>query len=459
MKDILQIFVTRARDAGRHAVLAGAALLLLAAAADAAPDTVIHAGRLLAVPGEPVRERQSIVIESGRILEVRAGFVSPDELAGDGAAPRLIDLSESFVLPGLIDAHVHITSESAPGFKLRRVVSSGPDQAISAVMNARRTLMAGFTTVRDTAGFRGAGFEAVFAIRDGIADKKVAGPRILVAGQGLTPTAGHGDFMGYRPDIEKLLAPEAICDGADECRKATRYMVKRGADFIKIAATGGITSEISAGLDQQMTDAEIRAIVETAHALGRKVTAHAHGTNGINAALEAGVDSIEHGTFMDDRSVALFLETGAYLVPTMLAHKASTERAANDPSLPEAVRAKSKDRSQDKHAQIRRAYEAGVKMAFGTDAAIAPHGSNGEEFALLVEAGVSPMDAIAMATVHAADHLGLAETVGTIVPGKAADIIAVAGDPLADVTVLEDVPFVMKDGIVHKERGRGLAIP
>jgi len=161
MKDFLQIFVTRARDAGRRAVPAGAALLLLAAAADAAPDTVIHAGRLLAVPGEPVRERQSIVIESGRILEVRAGFVSPDELAGDGAAPRLIDLSESFVLPGLIDAHVHITSESAPGFKLRRVVSSGPDQAISAVMNARRTLMAGFTTVRDTAGFRGADFEGL----------------------------------------------------------------------------------------------------------------------------------------------------------------------------------------------------------------------------------------------------------------------------------------------------------
>ena len=421
--------------------------------------TLIHAGRLLAVPGGSVEERQSIVISGDKIVELRAGFAAPDDIAADPDRVRVIDLSGKFVLPGLIDSHVHITSESGPGFKLRRVVSSGPDQAISAAMNARRTLMAGFTTVRDTAGFRGDDFEAVFAIRDGIAKGKVAGPRLLVCGQGITPTAGHGDFMGYRPDIEALLAPKSICDSAAECRKTTRYMIKRGADFIKIAATGGITSEISAGLDQQMTNEEIRAVVETAHSLGRKVTAHAHGTNGINAALRAGVDSIEHGTFMNDESVRLFLEIGAYLVPTMLAHKASAARVANDPSLPEAVRQKSKDRTDNKIAQVRRAYEAGIKMAFGTDAAISPHGRNAQEFALLIEAGVSPMDAIVMATVNAADHLGVAETTGSIEPGKAADIIAVEGDPLSDVTVLENVSFVMKEGFVHKHQGRLLAMP
>ena len=449
---------------GRAVAVAGAfvatCLLLLADVWAQAPShAIIHAGRLLAVPGTAVVERQSIVVVGRTIADVRPGFIDPGDVAGDPARVRVIDLSDKVVLPGLIDSHVHITSESGPGFKLRRVVSSGPDQAISAAMNARRTLMAGFTTVRDTAGFRGDDFEAVFAIRDGIANGKVAGPRLLVSGQGITPTAGHGDFMGYRPDIEALLAPKSICDSPAECRKTTRYMIKRGADFIKIAATGGITSEIAAGLDQQMTDQEIRAVVETAHGLGRKVAAHAHGVGGINAALRAGVDSIEHGTFMDDESVKLFRRTGAYLVPTMLAHKASADRVANDPSLPEAVRRKSQDRTDDKIAQVRRAYRAGVRMAFGTDAAISPHGTNAEEFALLVQADVTPMDAIVMATVNAADLLGIADIAGSIEPGKAADIIAVDGDPLADITVLEQVVFVMKDGFVHKHQGRRLAIP
>ena len=449
---------------GRAVAFAGAvaatSLLLLADARAQDPShVVIHAGRLLAVPGTAVVERHSIIVAGRTIVEVRAGFVDPGDVGDDPGRVRVIDLSDKVVLPGLIDSHVHITSESGPGFKLRRVVSSGPDQAISAAMNARRTLMAGFTTVRDTAGFRGDDFEAVFAIRDGIARGKVAGPRLLVSGQGITPTAGHGDFMGYRPDIETLLAPKSICDSPAECRKTTRYMIKRGADFIKIAVTGGITSEIAAGLGQQMTDQEIKAVVETAHGLGRRVAAHAHGTNGINAALRAGVDSIEHGTFMDDESVKLFRRTGAYLVPTMLAHKASADRVANDPSLPEAVRRKSQDRTDDKIAQVRRAYRAGVRMAFGTDAAISPHGTNAEEFALLAEAGVTPMDAIVMATVNAADLLGITDIAGSIEPGKAADIIAVDADPLADITVLEQVVFVMKDGFVHKHQGRRLAIP
>lgn len=436
-------------------ILAGA----LVADAQAEPDTIIHAGRLLAVPGEPVRSEHSVLIENGVIVEIRQGYEDADDVAGDPQSVRIVDLSDKFVLPGLIDSHVHITSESGAGFSLRRVVQSGHDRTISAAMHARRTLMAGFTTIRDTAGFRGGDFEAVFAIRDGVNEGKVPGPRMLVAGQGVTPTAGHGDFLGYRYDVVDFLKPNALCDGADECRKVTRYLVKRGADFIKIAATGGITSQIEAGLDQQMTDEEIRSVVETAHALGRKVAAHAHGPNGINAVLRAGVDSVEHGTYMNDESIRLFKKSGAYLVPTMLAHTALVDRVNNDPDLAEEVRRKIAARTSSNKERIRRAYRAGVKMAFGTDAAIAAHGTNAREFSLLVDAGVSPSDAIVMATLNAADLLGVADQTGSIEPGKAADIIAVDGDPLTDVSVLEQVSFVMKDGVIHKQDGRGYALP
>src|SRR6056297_188345 len=273
------------------AALVGMVLALQVATSPAAASesvTIIRAGVLLAEPGEPPERNRTLVIRDGRIQSVLEGH-GPVPEAPDA---RIIDLSDYFVLPGLIDGHVHITAEARPGGKLRGVEQTGADQAMSGAMNARRTLLAGFTTVRDAAGFRGNDFDAVFALRDAIAAGKVAGPRLVVAGQGLTPTAGHGDFMGFRPDIMDLLAPAGICDGADDCRRTTRYMIKRGADFIKIAVTGGVTSLIQTGLDQQMTDEEIRAIVATAHALGRKVAAHAHGVNGINAALSAGVDSI-----------------------------------------------------------------------------------------------------------------------------------------------------------------------
>jgi len=440
------------------AALVGMVLALQVATSPAAASesvTIIRAGVLLAEPGEPPERNRTLVIRDGRIQSVLEGH-GPVPEAPDA---RIIDLSDYFVLPGLIDGHVHITAEARPGGKLRGVEQTGADQAMSGAMNARRTLLAGFTTVRDAAGFRGNDFDAVFALRDAIAAGKVAGPRLVVAGQGLTPTAGHGDFMGFRPDIMDLLAPAGICDGADDCRRTTRYMIKRGADFIKIAVTGGVTSSIQTGLDQQMTDEEIRAIVATAHALGRKVAAHAHGVNGINAALSAGVDSIEHGTYMDDESIELFRETGAYLVPTMLATRASAMRAASDPGLPEEIRAKTAERPDEKAGQVRRAYEGGVRLAFGTDAAISPHGGNAEEFGLLVRAGIPPAYAIRMATVHAADLLGLPEEVGRLRPGMAADIVAVRGNPLENIEVLEDVRFVMKDGFVHRLEDTNYAIP
>lgn len=447
------------RIRGVHTALTmavGAVLLATGVSVAAEPRTLmIHAGMLLAEPGESPLPRRTLVVKDGRISAVLEGFAEPE--GGDGS--RVVDLSGYFVMPGLIDSHVHITAESRPGGKLRGVEQTGADQAMSGAMNARRTLMAGFTTVRDAAGFRGNDFDAVFALRDAIAAGKVAGPRLVVAGQGLTPTAGHGDFMGFRPDIEALLAPEGICDGADDCRRTTRYMVKRGADFIKVAVTGGVTSLIQTGLDQQMTDAELTAIVDTAHALGRKVAAHAHGVNGINAALAAGVDSIEHGTFMDSESVRLFRRTGAYLVPTMLATLASSRRVQSDPTLPPEIRTKTAERPDAKAAQVRMAYEKGVRLAFGTDSAISIHGANAEEFRLLVGAGIPPAYAIRMATVHAADLLGVADEVGALRPGMAADVVAVMGDPLQDISVLEDIRFVMKSGFIHRFEDVAYAIP
>jgi imidazolonepropionase-like amidohydrolase len=427
-----------------------AALAAAATPVFAADVAIVHAGRLMAVPGGPVLAAQTVVIRDGRIAAVIPGYA---EGAAAGIAKaddvRTYDLQNYTVLPGLIDSHVHITSEGNAEARLQAVENSDADDAIIGAGFARKTLEAGFTTVRDVGAGPG---DAIFALRDGIRRGDVIGPRIFASGATISITGGHGDgTQGYRDDIAHVLASPAVCNGAADCRRAVREQVRRGADHIKLTATGGVLSNTAAGLELQFQPDELAAIVGAAHAMGRKVTAHAHGVGGVNAALNAGVDSIEHGTYLDDESVRLFKKTGAYLVPTLLAG-ATVSAWADDPDsfLLPPQRAKARVAGPKMRDMARRAYRGGVKIAFGTDTGVSKHGENAKEFALLVEAGMTPTEAIRAATVVAAAHLGQSENFGSVEPGKYGDLIAVRGDPAADVAELLDVDFVMKEGIVYK---------
>ena len=433
-------------------VSALASLALSAMPAAAADIAIVHAGKLLAVPGGAVATEQSVVIKDGRVASVAAGYI--DAAAAGATAEDTVmihDLKSHFVLPGLIDSHVHITSENNPQGRLQAVQMSDPDRAMNGAYFAKKTLMAGFTTVRDV-GARGG--DAIFALRDGINKGWVDGPRIFASGQTISVTGGHGDgTQGYRDEVAHLFTSSGVCNGVGGCRKAVREQVRRGADHIKLTATAGVLSNTAAGLEQQFFEDELTAIMDSAHAMGRKVTAHAHGVNGINAALRAGVDSIEHGTYLDDESIRLFRRNGAYLVPTILAGVTVGEWA-NDPDsfLLPPQRAKAKEVGPAMLDMARRAIKGGVKIAYGTDTGVSPHGENAREFKLLVDAGMTPTQAIRSATVVAAEHLGQSENLGSIAPGKVGDLIAVDGDPLADVTELEDVDFVMKEGVVYKSK-------
>jgi imidazolonepropionase-like amidohydrolase len=429
----------------RFAPLAAVAAMFpgeLPAQAQPGGVTVIHAGRLLDRPGRTPRGPATILVSNGRISEVRDGHVP----APPGAT--LIDLSDRFVLPGLIDSHVHLDSDRAGNEGLLAGFTES-DQlgAYETLWNARKTLQAGFTTVRNLGDPGG-----TLALRDAIARGWVEGPRIVDAGQSISTTSGHMDArLGVDEDLHDKIGAENLCDGPEECRKAVRRQIGRGADVIKIATTGGVNSRIGAGLGKQMFDDEAKAIVDTAHLYGKKVAVHAHGADGIAVALRAGADSIEHGTLIDDESLRLFKQTGAYYVPTLSTVNGYLERIAKDPNAysPE-VRAKIDWRIGITGKALQRAVPAGVKIAFGTDAGVSKHGRNADEFELMVKHGMTPASAIHAATVNAADLLGLAKEIGTIEPGKEADIIAVAGDPLSDVTVLKRVGFVMADGKVHK---------
>lgn len=425
----------------KHILFSAAALMAVVTHVATAEDTLIHAGRLLADPASGrVLTEQTIVVRDGRVAEIRAGFVS--------GAGRVIDLRNKFVLPGLIDSHVHLCHENGPDDRMNRVTMTAADWAVQGARFAAITLRAGFTTVANL----GDENEAIFALRDGIARGDVPGPRVLAAGNVLSPHGGDGDVHGYRPDVEAVIRRPNLCSGADDCRRAVRNQIQRGADLIKIVATGSVLADVAQGVGLQFTAEELTAIVETAHGLGRRVTAHAHSTEGVNAALSAGVDSIEHGTFLDAESVKLFKSHGAYLVPTLLAGATVTEWA-NDPNgfLSPAAKAKALDVGPKMLDMGRRAHAAGIKVAFGTDASVAKHGSNAREFSLMVQAGFTPLDAIRAATVGGADHLGLSREVGSLAAGKVADIIAVSGDPLAQISQLEHVIFVMKGGVVHVE--------
>ena len=406
-------------------------------------ETIIHAGTLLAKPGEAPKQAQSVRVSGGKVVAVADGFVDPPPGA------MVIDLKDRFVLPGLIDCHVHLTSQLGPGQRLRMVEDSDPKVGLDGAQRARVTLEAGFTTVRDLGARKP---EIIYALRDAVAEGKVPGPRILCVGAILSPTGGHGQTYGFRHDVCMCLQSNVgVCDGVDSCRRAVRLQVAQGADAIKFVATGGVLSNLRAGIDQQFTTDEIRTIIETAHTLGRRVSAHAHGLAGINAALSNGVDSIEHGSFLDDASIELFLKHGAFHTPTIIAGVTVLGMAQAGGGVLTPAQA---EKAMVVGVQIKQAlgksYRAGVKIAFGTDMGVGQHGQNAREFALMVEAGMTPADAIKAATVNAAELLDRSDEVGTLEPGKSADLIAVAGDPLTDVTELERVRFVMARGEVAK---------
>ncbi len=418
-----------------------AALLLSTPAV--AEVTVIQADRVLAEPGKAPRGVTSIVIENGRIVSLLDGRQAP-------AGAKVIDLGNRFVLPGLIDSHVHLDSDSGGEAAFIEGFTSSPGtSALRAQWNGMKTLNAGFTTVRNL----GDGSGATLALRDAIAAGWVQGPRIVDAGRPISVTAGHMDGTNsVAEEFHSAIEQDNLCDGVDACRKAVRLQVRRGVDVIKIATTGGVNSRIGAGLGQQMSLDETKAVVETAHMAGKKVAVHAHGTGGINVALQAGVDSIEHGTMPNDDTIKLFKSSGAYYVPTLSTINGYKERlAANPNAYPPAVLEKVKWRLEITGKSLQKAVPAGVKIAFGTDAGVSKHGRNADEFELMVEHGMTPTTAIVAATTNAADLLGVKD-IGALKPGYQADIIAVAGDPLADVKVLKTVGFVMKGGAVIKAK-------
>lgn len=426
-------------------------LLAGSAAGAAAPAPAehwlfVHAGSLLDRPGQAPRQQATVVIRGERVVAIRDGYLEPAAYEGAPADAAVLDLRERFVMPGLIDCHVHLDSDlGGVEGALAAVTQSVAASAYEAAVNARKTLAAGFTTVRNLGDADG----VTLALRDAIAAGKLPGPRILDAGTSISATAGHMDpTLGYREELHGALDRHAnLCDGADDCRRAVRQQVARGVDLIKIATTGGVNSRIGAGLGAQLFQDEANALVETAHLYGKKIAVHAHGNDGILIALRAGADSIEHGTLMDEASIALMLEHGTYYVPTLSTVNGYLERIAADPdAYTPAVRAKIDWRIGITGEALRKAHARGVRIAFGTDAGVSKHGRNADEFELMQKYGMSPMQALVAATVNAADLLGIAADAGTLEPGKRADLIGVAGDPLQDLAVLKQPPVVVQAG-------------
>ncbi len=429
------------RDAAFLTVLASAMLALWvapAAAAQASKENwvVVYAGTLLAVPGKAPEREKTIVIKDGLVQSVLDGYVDPGRTPARDAT--IISLKDRFVLPGLMDMHVHLSSGQSASMTER---NNDADITVTAVANARTTLMAGFTTVRDV-GSRG---PAMFSVRDGIDRGRIVGPRIYAAGRVISVTAGHGDHL-LTTDTDEL-----FCDGPDACRKLVREQIRVGADLIKISVTGG-GREDNGGPDDppEMFDDEIKAVTDTAHSMKRLVAAHAHGTAGINAALRNGVDSIEHGTFPDEESIKLYKKTGAIMVPTLAYITGWNEAYLATLTPDQKIRKQQFITRQPKGVAM--AYKAGVTIAAGTDfGGLIPQGENARELVAYVElAGMTPMDAIVTATVNGAKLLRQTEHLGTLEPGKFADLIAVEGSPLDDIHVLMKVPFVMKGGEVVK---------
>ena len=401
-----------------------------------ASRTIIRAGKMLDVKSGKLADNQEIVIERDRIVSIGA-----DGTAKAGPEDKVIELPNATILPGLIDAHTHITEN--PRFGYESLGVSVPRQALTGAHNAKITLDAGFTTIRNV----GADGYSDVALRDAINAGDVPGPRMLVSGPPLGITGGHCDdnLLAY----EYHHSAEGVADGVEQVQHKVRETIKYGADLIKICATGGVLSKGDDPNASQYTLEEMKAIVADAHRLGRKVAAHAHGAQGVIWASEAGVDSVEHGHLMNDAAIATLKKNGTYLVPTVYLMDWHREHAA-EVNMPAMYKSKMELVSQLGKANIRKAIQAGVKIGLGTDAAVYPHGMNAHELAVYVELGMTPLQAIQSATINDADLLGWSDNVGTIEAGKWADVIAVDGNPLQDVTTLQHVKFVMKGGEVVK---------
>ena len=408
--------------------------------------TILHCGRLVDVRAGRVLTDMTIVVDGSAIRAVEKGL--RERNAGD----RVIDLRGHTCMPGLIDMHVHLTNEFSAATYLERFQLNPNDYAFRSVQFAEKTLLAGFTTVRDLGGASNVNVSLRNAVNSGL----IIGPRIYTSGRSLATTGGHADpTNGMRVDLVENPTPEdGVINGPEDALRAVRQRYKDGVDWIKITATGGVLSVAASGQNSQFTEDEIRAIVEIAKDYGFRVAAHAHGAEGLKRAVRAGVASIEHGTYLDQESIELMKRHGTYYVPTIMAGKWVAEKSQIDGFFPEVVRGKAAEIGPLIQNAFERAYRAGVKIAFGTDTGVSAHGNNAREFKYMVEGGMSPLEAIRSATLEAATLLGMPDQLGVIEVGMFADIVAVPQDPTQDITAMERISFVMKDGVVYKQPGQ-----
>jgi imidazolonepropionase-like amidohydrolase len=406
-----------------------------------AQRTLIYCGKLIDPKSGQVLTEMSVIVTGNLITAVQKGY------ADAGAGDKVIDLKNRTVMPGLIDSHVHLEDQQSANQQMKEFTLNEGDIAFQSTVYAKTTLMAGFTTVRDVGG-TGVNIELRNAIRKGL----VVGPRMFTAGKIISSTGGHGDpTHGFREGLyAEPHTTETVADGKDACIKAVRQMYKEGADLIKITASGGVLSLEKDGSGAQFSDEELRAIVETAKDYGMPVAAHAHGAEAIKRAIRAGVTSIEHGTFMDDEAIALFKKYGTWYVPTIIAGKSVADSAKKPGYFPPVIAGKALAIGPIIQGTFAKAYKAGVKIAFGTDAGVYAHGKNWMEFIYMTDAGMPILEAIKCATINASELIGVSDKVGTIEAGKFADIVAVEGDPTQDVHAMGQMRFVMKDGVVYK---------
>ena len=416
-------------------------LLLFIAPAAFAQRTYIQCGKLIDGVANKAQTEVTIIVDGNKITDIQKGYV------GGNAGDKIIDLKNKTVMPGLIDCHVHLESQGSKNSLIEGFTLTDADIAYKAAVYAKRTLMAGFTTVRDLGG---SGVN--ISLRKAVQKGEVDGPRIFTAGRAISASGGHMDAsVGFRDDAfnHKMGPEDGVADGREELVKAVRFQFKRGSDVIKIASTGGVLdlSENSSGAE--FTVDEIKAVVETAKDYGLRVACHAHGAEGIKRAILGGVTSIEHGTFMNEEDMELAKKYGTYLVPTIIAGKSVADSAKISGYFPPVIARKAMEVGTVIQQTFGKAYKAGVKIAFGTDAGVYAHGKNAKEFEYMVEAGMPPMEAIKAATTSAADLIGISNMVGSIEKGKLADIVAVDGDPLQDIKVMQHMAFIMKDGKIY----------